>query len=241
MTRPTPTLHLEQQRFGERAAVADDAAARAALDAADAALLERLPPAMIAARVNDTLARDARRATAPRRLLLAMPVVAAAAAVVFVVVPKPVDDVVVTDAADVVRSKGLLPALEIARLQGGKTPPLSPGDVVGAGDLVQVRMRAADARYGVVVSLDGRGDVTRHFPDDDDTSLPTTTASLPFSFELDDAPVFERFVFVTSASPLDVDMVVAAVKALAKQPSPQTAPLDLPSGVRWSDFILRKR
>ena len=34
MNRPTPVLHLEQQRFGERAVIAGDALACAALTAA---------------------------------------------------------------------------------------------------------------------------------------------------------------------------------------------------------------
>lgn len=233
----TSPLHLEQQRFGERPARSEDAAAIAALAADDARVLERLPPSTMAANIRAGIGRaeQAERSSSslPARRLLQVAPVLAAAAVLAVVVMAPVDE------GD--RLKGLTPSLDVHVAAPAGPQPLRSGDVVGAGDVLQLRVRRADASHGVVVSVDGSGAVTRHFPDGADTALPTATASLPFSFELDDAPGYERFFLVTSSAPIDVDAVVRAASVLARKPGAETAVLALPTGLRQSDVLLRKR
>lgn len=66
---------------------------------------------------------------------------------------------------------------------------------------------AAGRAHGVIVSIDGRGQVTLHFPAD--AGAPTALESgravpLSHSYELDDAPLFERFMFVTAEAPDDL-------------------------------------
>src|SRR5215831_15505456 len=80
----------------------------------------------------------------------------------------------------------------------GAVERLHNGAFTRAGDRVQVAYTASEARFGVVLSIDGRGDVTWHLP----PGYPGPAArlgsgvetTLPWSFELDDAPGFERFV-----------------------------------------------
>jgi len=249
MSRTSP-LHLEQQRFGERAVDPADVDAIAALVAADVALLERLPPAMMAARIRADLQKPASsssRAPAPRWWWAAAPAFAAVVAVGVSVndTAGPMDLIVAQrvadDSSDVTRLKGLAPTLDLQKQIGATTTPLAAGAVVEPGDIVQVRTRAAGMAHGVVVSIDGRGGVTRHFPDGKDTTLPTGTAALPFAFELDDAPAFERFFLVTANGPIDVAVVEAAVAALAKAPAADTAALTVPASLTWTDFLLRKR
>lgn len=238
----TSTLHLEQQRFGVRPARPEDAAAVAALAADDAHVLERLPPSTMAARIRADLSRaeGTSSSTSPspspfwRRAWLAFAPVLAAAAVVSIVVLRP-------PAASGDRLKGLAPALDV-HVAAPSGPRAVRGDeVLGKGDVVQVRIRGAGAGHGVVVSLDGSGAVTRHFPDGAATALPTGTASLPFSFELDDAPGFERFVLVTADAPIDVEEVLKAARTVAAGEQPATTALTLPAGLRQSDVLLRKR
>jgi hypothetical protein len=234
----TSPLHLEQQRFGERPARPEDRDAVAALAADDARVLERLPPSTMAARIRADLARaDDRPSPTPafaRRAWLAVAPALATAAVVAVVVLQPP-----TASGD--RSKGLSPALDVHVAAPAGVRALREDDVLGAGDVVQVRIRGAGAAHGVVVSLDGSGAVTRHFPDGASTALPAGTASLPFSFELDDAPDFERFVLVTADDPIDVEQVLRAARSVALGERPETTPLALPTGLRQSDVLLRKR
>jgi hypothetical protein len=252
MTRPTPLLHLEQQRFGERERIASDEGARAELDAHDAALLQRLTPQAMAARITDEIARSSLSpssslssllaAARERWLLPAVPVFAMALGLFVVTRDAPADGSADTAAVDDTRSKGLAPALQVYLADGTTPRALRSGDLVGAGDVLQVHMRSTDAAYGVVISIDGRGGVTRHFPDGDDTALPRGTAALPFSFELDDAPGFERFFLVTSARPIDVAVIEAAATAVTRAAQPVEAPLTLSSSsLTWSDVVLRKR
>jgi len=113
-----------------------------------------------------------------------------------------------------------------------------------AGDLLQVSYLAGGRRHGVVVSVDGRGAVTLHFPTSPvgATALkPGGAVSLAHSYELDDAPDFERFFFVTSDAPLDVGAVLEAARLLARQPGEaSTHPLPLPDTLAQTSFTLEK-
>ncbi len=249
----TSPIILEKQRHGEIARRAEDAAAVAELDAKDAALLERLPPAMVGARIRDELRRDVREDDARRRPWVIAPALAAAAVIaVVVIVPRGGadvvavnDPVVVADGVDAGggdRLKGQAPGLDVQVQDGGAVRPLSPGELVGSGTRVQLRIKAAGARHGVVVSVDGGGHVTRHFPDGTDTRLPQGTAALPFSFELDDAPGFERFFLVTAAEPIDVVAVTEAATALAEGGvEAQAKGLSLPGGLHQADVVVLKK
>ncbi|MCP3103355.1 ActD protein [Myxococcus sp. K15C18031901] len=113
-----------------------------------------------------------------------------------------------------------------------------------AGDLLQLSYVSGGKTHGVVVSVDGRGAVTLHFP----TTLVGSTAlkpgravSLAHSYELDDAPDFERFFLVTSQGPLDAGAVLEAARLLARQPvEAGTHPLPLPDTLAQTSFTLEK-
>ncbi|QSQ15085.1 ActD protein [Myxococcus landrumensis] len=112
------------------------------------------------------------------------------------------------------------------------------------GDLLQLSYLSGGRRHGVVVSVDGRGAVTLHHP----TALMGSTSleggdavSLTHSYELDDAPGFERFFFVTSDSPVDVGAVLQAARLLARHPSEASIrPLPLPRTLAQTSFTLEK-
>jgi len=113
------------------------------------------------------------------------------------------------------RAKGG-PQLVVYRFDGVTAERLEDGALVRQGDLIQLGYVAAGAQHGVILSVDGRGDVTLHYP----TSQggPTALRSdglrrLGRSYELDDAPDFERFFFVTADAPLDAAGIAKAVQA----------------------------
>ncbi|WP_342374325.1 ActD protein [Myxococcus stipitatus] len=112
------------------------------------------------------------------------------------------------------------------------------------GDLLQLSYLSGGRRHGVVVSVDGRGAVTLHHPTLllGSTSLEGGEAvSLTHSYELDDAPGFERFFFVTSDSPVDVGAVLQAARLLARHPSEASIrPLPLPRTLAQTSFTLEK-
>lgn len=136
------------------------------------------------------------------------------------------------------------PRLIVHRQTASGTELLADGDRIQAGDRLQVSLVAAGRRSGVIVSIDGAGAVTLHFP-----GQPTSPAALPaggpvpldHAYELDDAPGFERFLFVTATQgDVDVDRVMEAARTLATQPDADTAPLAIPSTWLQTSVLLRK-
>jgi hypothetical protein len=92
----------------------------------------------------------------------------------------------------------------------------------------------------VVFSVDGRGSVVLHYPSNasDSTALsPGGAHALPFSYELDDAPGFERFFLVWSDNPIPVDAVLAAAKNLGTN---RKTRLVLPNGLDAAELMLLK-
>lgn len=110
-----------------------------------------------------------------------------------------------------------------------------------AGDVVQVGWQAGDATHGVIVSIDGAGSVTLHFPQGtgDPTLLPTGEQHAPEAFRLDDAPAYERFFFVTAKEPIDTAAVVRAAEQLARTDA-RTGDLPLGATLHQASQLVRK-
>jgi hypothetical protein len=145
------------------------------------------------------------------------------------------------------RIKGLAPHLIVYLKTSQGARELGPGSLVGRGDLIQLAYAAGDARYGVIFSVDGRGTITWHLPPG--ASAPPGSApllerqgQLPVSYELDDAPGFERFFLVSSEKPFDISAAASAARALAQRTgSAETADLSLPAGIKQYSLLLKKR
>ena len=140
-----------------------------------------------------------------------------------------------------IRIKGLEPQLILHRKTAAGSEQLSDGAFVTEGDLIQVQYRAAGAKYGAIVSIDGRRQVTRHLPSDARRAQELELAgpvALGFAYELDDAPDWERFYFVTSPARFDVDDIIAAVTAAAGKPAGDS--LDVGANISQSALTLRK-
>jgi len=122
---------------------------------------------------------------------------------------------------DTTRGKGSGPRLVAYRQVGEGAEPLHAGSRARALERVQLGYDAAGRPFGVIVSIDGVGVVTLHHPTWDD-EVPELKAHgtrfLPFSFELDDAPGFERFFFVSADEPFEVEAILAAAHQLAVDP-----------------------
>jgi hypothetical protein len=98
---------------------------------------------------------------------------------------------------------------------------LKNGAIANSGDLIQLAYLAEDQLFGMIFSIDGSGVVTLHFPNSENepTVLQTNKKIyLPNSYELDNAPHFERFFFITSKEKFDVTEVLEQAKNLAKNP-----------------------
>ncbi len=212
---------LERYRLGElplpETRRVDDALARVPevrrrldeLDRSSATLLERYPPAALVAAV----AARRRVVRQPRRLtsLAAAALVAASLAglLVWARPNPPAPD------EDETRVKGMAPYLMLFRKAAAEVERLPPAASARPHDVVQLAYQAGARRYGVIVSVDGRGVVTRHLPLEGPRAAALTPGSpvpLAQSYELDDAPGFERFVLVAADEPFAVEQVEGAVR-----------------------------
>lgn len=226
-------------------------AALARLKRSDDEILEAYPAerevAAIRAAARERDAEARAFSTSARRFFLAAPALAAACAVVlFVVARGPAD----TSAAgpnpyETTREKGLAPHLVVFRSEGNSAVRLEPGDDARAGDVLQLSYVAAGARYGVIVSVDGNGSVTRHLPSAGTVAArlePAGAVALPQAYELDAAPAFERFVLVTGDAPFDASLVLDAARKVARDPArAKDAPLALFGGLSQASFVVEKR
>jgi hypothetical protein len=263
-----PDLKVEQLALGELSAQ-EAATVRARLEAEpgglqrlsalvadNAATLARHPAPAVAAEVRRRMRREADSlahalrparsdARAPRWWLAGLlPAVAAATAVLLVSPGRPIDPGAF-EAFELERAKGpLLPGLAIHRQVAEAAELLGAGAPAKAGDVLQLTATPRGAGHGVILSVDGRGAVTLHYPDapGSSTALPAGLPSvpLPHAYELDDAPAFERFFLVTAHRPIDVGAVVRAAEALAAGTAPEQAALALPADHAQVDFLLRK-
>ncbi len=259
-----PELILERYRLGElpraeaeglERRLRDDAGLRArlqALERSDAEIRRRYPPAWLAERVRLRLASPAAKGPRPRAAFAgrwAVPLAAAAAAMVLLVLAprlvsppssKPaVRPPVVADSGN--RIKGLKPALQLFRKTPDGSETLADGDLVRAGDLIRVGYRAAGRGFGVIVSIDGRGSVTVHLPAHGDRAAALVsgdTVLLDHAYQLDEAPRFERFHFVTAQTPFAVATVVDAARRAATTLSASELPLA--ASFEQVTFLLRK-
>jgi hypothetical protein len=244
----------------------DEQARLVELERSNAEILAELPPERVAAEVARRAAAEAGLAAIPvappnghrRRLMLLSSGLAAAAGVVLVAValgrqvgwleptPRPADPggEASTDDPGDTRPKGS-PRLLLHRKRGTKAEPLDVRrDLARAGDRIQISYRAGDAVHGVILSIDGAGQVTLHYPAQPvgSTVLKRDGAvSLGHSYELDDAPSYERFLFLTSAQPIDVAAVLASANQLASDPhrAPRDS-LSLSSNMAQLWITLRK-
>jgi hypothetical protein len=128
--------------------------------------------------------------------------------------------------------------------RGDRTMTLADGNMVGAGALLQLAYVASGEPHGVIVSIDGAGGVTQHFPlgKGGSTLLILNRRSLlPNAIELDDAPGFERFFLVTSKKPIDVETVLGKAAELARDPKrAMNSELDLPTGLKQRSVLILK-
>lgn len=123
-----------------------------------------------------------------------------------------------------IRLKGTGPRLSLHRRIDTGSEQLYDGGIGRSGDLIQVRYHAAGRSYGAIVSVDGNGAVNLHHPPMGDQAQALQTSgpvSLAFAIELDEAPHWERFYFVTSHAEFELAAVLnaAAAAALARRDS----------------------
>lgn len=238
--RNVPPLWLEQLQLDElspqrRSALIAEFGAAALAAAAeqrrqqDAVLSAQLPP--LRAQQRLWLTGPQRPSTWSKWNPLPLAALGAALLAVFTWVPRSQAPEALPAEHSETRIKGQEPQLLIFRKVATEVQMLDDQASVTAGDVLQVAYVAAGARHGVVASLDGRGAVTIHFPaQSEDTTLQPGKVLLDHAYQLDDAPYYEQFIFITAEQPIDVRAIRSALQADGSaQPTPEGRPAPLPS------------
>jgi hypothetical protein len=99
------------------------------------------------------------------------------------------------------------PSLGFYVFRDGKRVLGRPGESLNEGDRIQFWYEVPKPTVGVVVGIDGRGAVTRYFPESEDSPAPLEKGEdrkINSNVILDDAIGVERF-FLCTASDADVD------------------------------------
>jgi hypothetical protein len=146
------------------------------------------------------------------------------------------------------RLKGLTTHISLFRKTPTGAEELRAGASARRADVLQISYTAGTAKYGVILSVDGRGAVTWHVPAGyrgGSRSAPSLDSQgqvvLPSAYELDDAPGFERFFLVYAAAPFEIGNVDRAVRALGARPgAAEREALSLPSGLSQYSLLLKK-
>lgn len=215
-------------------------------------ILALYPPKIVMAGLVDRLEKTPQK-TIPLRRILAISSVAATFLILFLVLPLIKKGPGITGPEimqDSTLVKGI-PAVDLSKTQllvyrkiQDRVEILTDGEKAGKGDLLQLAYVTAEDPYGMILSIDGRGLVTVHFPQTigDPTALEMNKQSLLVNaIELDDAPDFERFFFLTSETPIDVDTVLTKVQDQAGKPQQvKRSDLDLPENFKQYSILILK-
>jgi len=202
---------------------------------------DRLQP--VAARVRQRLEPERTDATRRGWLSMARWALPAAASIAFALIfllPR----TMFLATGDDERIKGLSASLTLFRQVGAGSETLADGAVARQGDVIRVGYRAAGQAYGAILSIDGRGHITMHLPAGGARAVALgreSTVLLDQAYELDDAPRWERFYFITGDTPFPIaPLVESAQRAIAKAGGHAVPALSLDAGLQQSVFSLQK-
>lgn len=222
------------------------------IKSSDREILALYPPMTIKASLMSELEKSQKKSF-PLKPVLAISSVAAVFLVLMLFFPllKQKPSIIYPDAEqDLTLAKGI-PAVDLSRTQllvyrkiQDKVEILSDRQHARAGDLLQLAYVVTEESYGVILSIDGRGTVTLHLPESTGESTKLEWGKqflLPNAIELDDAPEFERFFFLTSNAPIAVDGVLREAQELARNPElVQQQNINLPESYNQYSVLILK-
>ncbi|HSY39729.1 MAG TPA: hypothetical protein VLA79_09380 [Polyangia bacterium] len=224
----------------------------AALVLADRETLAAHPPAAVAAEIRRRSAPPARRRPVAVKATFAGATLATAGALAVVLAARqlpPAPSASTLPASEPTTIKGTVPTggarLYVYRHASAGDERLADGERAAPGDLLQLAYATTAEGFGVLLSIDGAGTVTQHWPEPGRArAVPLRVGGevrLPSAYELDSAPAFERFFLVRADEAFDVAPILEAARALAtRAPVARRAPLPLPARFNQVSLALEK-
>jgi hypothetical protein len=216
----------------------DDEESRARLEAlkrSNREILDQYPPEFMSRQIESRLDRQNGQPSQKRFVrpwpMAAFMGAAAAALLLLIFLPQEYITSGPVENASTEQIKGQGPNLELYRKTRDGSEVLKDGARAFPGDVIRIGYQAAGRPYGVIVSVDGWGTATLHMPDQGDRSARLESQGrvlLDFALELDDAPGWERYYFVTGDAPFQVAPVVQAAEQIdIERPVDRPEKLDL--------------
>lgn len=139
--------------------------------------------------------------------------------------------------------KGSTPHIAVYRELANGYERLKPNVLGHRGETMQLRYVAAGYEFGAVLSIDGTGKITKHLPVEKSAAVKlkqTGEVALPYAFELDAAPDYERFVYVVAHEPFSTESIETSLHNLYLAGNAKTGNVVIPAnGVQYS-FVVRK-
>ncbi|MCJ7581123.1 MAG: hypothetical protein MUP98_11395 [Candidatus Aminicenantes bacterium] len=226
-----------------------------ALEQSNAEILQEHKPSVMTPEIVQRVEREKANIgerTKPitaKRLFYAVPAISSALLILFVLLFSPKENrnfsfpngTRIKGTMNIDRSK---PHLLIYKKKDKEADLLKDGDEVKAGDLLQIAYGSASIDYGVILSIDGSGVVTLHYPQNSaDSALlgDQNIVLLSLAYELDEAPDYERFFFVTSESDIDVQSILDSANRLSQDKAKaRFEKLQLSNSYRQYSVLLKK-
>ena len=223
----------------------------AALLLADRETLAAHPPASVAAEVRRRAAPPARRSGIVRATFAGATFATAGALAVVLAARHPLTPppAATSPVSEPTTIKGTVATagarLYVYRHASAGDERLADGERAAPGDLLQLAYTTTAEGFGVLLSIDGAGTVTQHWPEPGRTrAAPLRVGGevrLPSAYELDNAPAFERFFLVRADGSFDVAPILEAARALStRAPVARRAPLPLPPHFSQVSLALEK-
>ncbi len=229
-------------------------------------ILDQYPPDAVVPQIlnrvhletsKETYEKEHARRTRPalfKRLLVASPAAALLLVLLFIILPfhkGTIDPAGQMTLPDGTRIKGThtidwtKPNLILYRKNNDHAEVLKDGMKANAGDLLQIAYIAAEEKYGVILSIDGNGVTTLHYPGKENQTALLDPGKkkvlLHSAYELDDSPGFERFFFITSKSEINVAQVITKAKQLASDTGrAKTNNIELREPLKQTSLLLMK-
>lgn len=251
-----PDIFLEQMLLGEKE-TASDAETRSRLremEDSNREILARYPADAMKRAIAEKLETTGRSALpfTSGRALPAIRVVAFAAAACFALAFAVLATMQLTRSSGFTgrrllteRPKGDATRMYVYRQAGDRAEKLDTGDRVAVNDVLQVSYNVAGKRWGFIFSVDGNGVLTQHYPERGTFSalLETTgETALPFSYQLDDAPDFERFIMISAEDSFNAQPVLESILTVSRSADFPAKDLSdvVPAGMTVTDIVLYK-
>lgn len=117
---------------------------------------------------------------------------------------------------EIIRIKGALPYFTVYKQSQSQGEKVSEQSYLRQGDTLQLSYVAAGHQYGYLFSIDGNGVVTEHLAEVDGPAQLSNEGEIRLrsAYQLDDAPKYERFFFISSTDDFDLNPVKQAINQL---------------------------